>query len=115
MLTPGTAVCWQVARRHTALRGRIIAVVEAGTAPSHAAPELVGLKTTQLKFNNPSRPRAHAHYVIKREEENQRGAVHSVYYLPPARSVASVRGEGADMPDQAGPAVGLRADAREVA
>lgn len=115
MLTPGTAVCWQVARRHTALRGRIIAVVEAGTAPTHAAPELVGLKTTQLKFNYPSRPRTHIHYVIKREEENQRGAVHSVYYLPPARNVASVRGEDAAAEDLDGPNGRIRAVAREVA
>lgn len=115
MLTPGTAVCWHVARRHTALRGRIIAVVEAGTAPTHAAPELLGLKTTQLKFNYPSRPRTHAHYVIKREEENQRGAVHNVYYLPPARSVASVRGEDAAVKDQTGPSGGGNAISREVA
>lgn len=92
MLTPGMAVCWQAARRYAALRGRIVAVVEAGTAPAHAAPELVGLKTTQVRFSDPSRPRTSRHYVIKREEENQRGAVQSVYYLPPARCVASVRG-----------------------
>lgn len=115
MLTPGTAVCWQVARRHTALRGRIIAVVEAGTAPTHAAPELVGLKTTQLKFNYPTRPRTQIHSVIKREEENQRGAVHSVYYLPPARSVASVRGEGATIEDLIGSGCELQVTAREVA
>lgn len=94
MLTPGTAVCWQAARRQAALRGRIVAVVQAGTAPAQAAPELVGLKTTQIKFSDPSKPRMHAHYVIKREEENERGASHNVYYLPPARRVATVRGEG---------------------
>ena len=115
MLTPGTAVCWQVARRHAALRGRIIAVVEAGTAPTHAAPELVGLKTTQVKFNHPSRPRTQLHYVIKREEENQRGAVHSVYYFPPARSVASVRGEGASEQEAAELALEYPIGAREVA
>lgn len=92
MLTPGMAVCWQAARRYAALRGRIVAVVEAGTAPAQAAPELRGLKTTQIRFTDPSRPRASRHYVIKREEENQRGAVQNVYYLPPARCVTSVRG-----------------------
>ena len=92
MMVPGTAVCWQAARRYAALRGRIIAVVEAGMTPVQAAPELLGLKTTQVKFSDPSRPRAQRHYVIKREEENQRGAWQVVYYLPPARCVASVRG-----------------------
>lgn len=59
MLTPGTAVCWQAARKQTALRGRIVAVVEAGIAPAQAAPELIGLKTTQVKFSGLSRPRVH--------------------------------------------------------
>jgi hypothetical protein len=92
MLPVGTAVCWQAARKQTALRGRIIAVVQAGTAPAQAAPELLGLKTTQVKFGDPSRPRRRPHYLIKREEENHRGARQSVYYLPPATSVETVRG-----------------------
>ena len=57
----------------------------------------------QLKFNLPKPARTHIHYVIKREEENQRGAVHSVYYLPPARNVASVREK---MPPREDPADG---------
>lgn len=81
---------WQLVRRNTALRGRVIAVVAAGTAPTQAAPELLGLKYTQVKFSDPTKPRTRPHYVIKREEENQRGAIQSVYYLPPARSVAAV-------------------------
>lgn len=92
MLRPGSAVCWQAARRYAALRGRVVAVVEAGTAPEQAAPELRGLKTTQIKFSDPNRPRTCRHYVIQREEENLRGAVQTVYYLPPERCVASVRG-----------------------
>ena len=47
MLPLGTAVCWQAARKQKALRGRIVAVVNGGTAPAQAAPELIGLKTTQ--------------------------------------------------------------------
>lgn len=93
MLPLGTAVCWQAARKQKALRGRIVAVVTGGTAPAQAAPELIGLKTTQVKFGDPSRPRTQTHYLIIREEENDRGARQSVYYLPPARSVQTVRGE----------------------
>ena len=43
--------------RDVFLRGRIVAVVEAGMTPVQAAPELLGLKTTQVKFSDPSRPR----------------------------------------------------------
>ncbi len=92
MLTPGTAVCWQAARKQTALRGRIVAVVEAGIAPAQAAPELIGLKTTQVKFNDLLKPRVHPHYLVMREEQTQRGAEHSCYYLPLACRVESVRG-----------------------
>ena len=92
MLTPGTAVCWQAARRHARLRGQIVAVVEAGTAPAQPAPEPIGLKTTQVKFGDPSRPRAHAHYLVKREEQNLRGGEQINYYLPLVCSVESVRG-----------------------
>lgn len=92
MLTPGTAVCWRAARRHTALRGQIVAVVHAGTAPAQVAPELTRLKTTQVKFSNLSKPRVHPHYVVKREECSPRGVEHSCYYLPPASAVQSVRG-----------------------
>lgn len=92
MLPPGTAVCWRAARRHAALRGQIVAVVHSGTAPAQAAPELIGLKTTQVKFSNLSKPRVHPHYVVKREECNHRGVEQNCYYLPIASSVQSVRG-----------------------
>ncbi len=95
MLSPGTVVCWQATRRQSSLRGSIIAVVKAGTAPAQVAPELLGLKTTQVKFGDPSRPRAQAHYVVKREERNDRGADQCCYYLPLVQSVKSVR-EGAE-------------------
>lgn len=92
MLTPGTAVCWRAARKHTALRGQIVAVVHAGTAPVQVAPELIGLKTTQVKFNNLAKPRVRPHYVVKREECSERGVEQSCYYLPAVSSVQSVRG-----------------------
>lgn len=92
MLKPGTTVCWRAPRRQAALRGRIVAVVQAGTAPAQVAPELIGLKTTQVKFSDLSRPRTHLHYVVKREEQTDRGVEHSCYYLPLACSVESVRG-----------------------
>ena len=93
MLTPGTAVCWRAARKQTALRGRIVAVVEAGIAPAQAAPELIGLKTTQVKFSDLLRPRVHPHYLVMREEQTQRGAEHSCYYLPLACRVDAVLGK----------------------
>lgn len=92
MLTPGTAVCWRAPRRQAALRGRIVAVVRAGTAPAQAAPELVGLKTTQVRFSGLSRPRTHTHYVVMREERNDHGVDHCCYYLPLAQAVETVRG-----------------------
>lgn len=92
MLTPGTAVCWSAPRRQTTLRGRIVAVVQAGTAPAQVAPELVGLKTTQVKFSGLSRPRVHMHYVVMREERNDHGTDQCCYYLPLAQAVESVRG-----------------------
>lgn len=92
MLTPGTAVCWRAARKNTALRGQIVAVVHAGTAPAQAAPELIGLKTTQVKFKDLAKPRVRPHYVVKREECGERGIEQCCYYLPAVNSVHSVRG-----------------------
>lgn len=93
MLSPGTIVCWKAARRDATLRGRIVAVVEADTTPAQAAPEIVGLKTTQVKFSGLHKPRLHPHYVVMREERTERGADQSRYYLPLAYGVESVRGD----------------------
>lgn len=90
MLSPGTAVCWQAARSQSCLRGRIVAHVQPGTSPAEVAPELTGLKSTQVKFGDPSRPRIQAHYLICREERNERGTDQEIYYLPPVRSVEPV-------------------------
>lgn len=94
MLSPGTAVCWQAARHQSCLRGRIVAHVRPGTAPVQAAPELAGLKSTQVKFGDPSRPRMEAHYLIRREERNDRGTDQDIYYLPLASLVEPVRKQG---------------------
>ncbi len=94
MLSPGTAVCWQAARQKSCLRGRIVAHVKPGTSPAQVAPELVGLKSTQVKFGDPSRPRVQAHYLICREERNDRDMDQVIYYLPPARVVEPVRERG---------------------
>lgn len=94
MLNPGTAVCWQATRCRSCLRGRIVAHVKPGTSPAQVAPELAGLKSTQVKFGDPSRPRMQAHYLICREERNERGIDQAIYYLPPARSVEPVCGKG---------------------
>lgn len=91
MLSPGTAVCWKAARHQTRLRGRIVAHIEAGSAPAQVAPELIGLKTTQVRFSNPRQPRQQAHYLIRREERNERGMDQCVYYLPAAGLVEPVR------------------------
>lgn len=91
MLSPGTAVCWKAARHHSRLRGRIVALVEAGRAPAQIAPELIGLKTTQVRFSDPRQPRQQAHYLIRREERNQLGVDQNVYYLPAAGLVEPVR------------------------
>lgn len=91
MLSPGTAVCWKAARHHCRLRGRVVAYVEAGSSPAQVAPELIGLKTTQVCFSDPRQPRQQAHYLIRREERNQRGTDQNVYYLPAARLVEPVR------------------------
>ena len=92
MLPPGTTVCWTAARRHATLRGRIVAVVGAGTTPAQAAPEIIGLKTTQVKFSGLFKPRRYPHYVIMREERNDHGVDQCCYYLPLAHGVESVRG-----------------------
>lgn len=94
MLSPGTAVCWQAPRHQSCLRGRIVAHVKPGTSPIQVAPELAGLKSTQVKFGDPSRPRMQAHYLICREERNDRGTDQAIYYLPSVRMVAPVRGQG---------------------
>lgn len=91
MLSPGTAVCWKAARHHSRLRGRIVALVEAGRAPAQIAPELIGLKTTQVRFSDPRQPRQQAHYLIRREERNGLGVDQNVYYLPAAGLVEPVR------------------------
>lgn len=91
MLSPGTAVCWKAARHHSRLRGRVVALIEAGRAPAQVAPELIGLKTTQVRFSNARQPRQHAHYLIRREERNQLGVDQIVYYLPAASRVEPVR------------------------
>ena len=91
MLSPGTAVCWKAARHHSRLRGRVVAHIEAGSSPAQVAPELIGLKTTQVCFSDPRRPRQQAHYLIRREERNGRGMDQDVYYLPAARLVEPVR------------------------
>ena len=88
----GTLNEWMVQPGDTVNRGQIVAVVHSGTAPAQAAPELIGLKTTQVKFSNLSKPRVHPHYVVKREECNHRGVEQNCYYLPIASSVQSVRG-----------------------
>ena len=91
MLAPGTAVCWPTAKHDGSLRGRVVAGVEAGTPPADVAPELIGIKSTQLRFGDPRRPRCQAHYVIRREERDSRGEDKNVYYLPAAQLVQAVR------------------------
>ena len=91
LLKPGTAICWATTKTNCSLRGRIVAAVAAGTPPAEVAPELIGVKSTQLRFGDPRRPRCQDHYVVRREERNGRGVDHNVYYLPTAQSVQTVR------------------------
>lgn len=90
MLSPGTAVCWKPSHQSAGLRGRIVAHISPGTSPAEAAPQILGLPWTHVKFADPRRPRARECYLIEREERSDHGTERVAYYLPPVRAVRPV-------------------------
>lgn len=90
MLALGTAVCWSASQIGASLRGKIVAHILPGISPAQAAPEIVGLKWTQVKFGDPHRPRAKSHYLVRREERGECGKDRVTYYLPLVSAVQPV-------------------------